>query len=366
MCNFLSVVVFSISRDRQFKSICNGRERKLHISYTSVYNHLLLIKINFKNKKSAFNQHLQVTSGCWTNRTERALMCYLGRGTPGWPAEPPAEPLAGSCEPSWCSGSDSWPCSTHPDWLSCRYKENMWMICETLRCAPHCAGLKPTRPPQNGHYCPYVPTFPGRAGWAVYRRWWKLPQRLNVSSSSPPGWHEGHWTAAENAFYLQTEQSTHSLHGTNHPDWTTNSIKTFSSIWDPFIAIYRWGWGRLTSHGPCLRSNSASCIDFYDSSAHVGVYLLPDCFCWFISLFKIKQIEERKTVGTTNFLANSCLFTHPAVTERRRHPFEVVFLTTWQTQIQYSPSFSSNFGIYQLLRVISVSLAAKCSTMFTS
>lgn len=61
-------------------------------------------------------------------------------------------------------------------------------------------------------YVLYAPTFPGRAGWAVYRRWWKLQQRLNVSSSSPPGWHGGHWTAAENAFYLQTEQSRHSLY----------------------------------------------------------------------------------------------------------------------------------------------------------
>lgn len=51
----------------------------------------------------------------------------------------------------------------------------------------------------------FVPTFPGRAGWAVCRRWWRLQPRSSVSSSSPLGWRGGRWTAAESTFYLQTE-----------------------------------------------------------------------------------------------------------------------------------------------------------------
>lgn len=57
----------------------------------------------------------------------------------------------------------------------------------------------------------FVPTFPGKAGGAVCRRWWRLQPRMNVSSSSPRGWRGGRWTAAENTFYLQTGQSAHSL-----------------------------------------------------------------------------------------------------------------------------------------------------------
>ncbi len=39
---------------------------------------------------------------------------------------------------------------------------------------------------------------------------------------------------------------------------------------------------------------------------------------------------------------------------------------SFNSKVQYSLSFSSVFGLYQLLREISVSVAAKCSTMFTS
>lgn len=163
----------------------------------------------------------------------------LGRGRPGWPAEPPAEPQAGSYGSSWRWGSDSWPCSTRPDWLSYRHKETVqkeiWLLlffnilrkhwCQKtgLLSVYSSVCLFFISPPSPHLFFSFivkrfsktnrkilewrlfVPTFPGRAGWAVCRRWWRLQPRSSVSSSSPLGWRGGHWTAAESTFYLQTE-----------------------------------------------------------------------------------------------------------------------------------------------------------------
>lgn len=219
---------------------------------------------NFTKKKTNWeDQHTtNLPLTCWQNEIRKYTWVYLGRGRPGWPAEPPAEPLARSCGPSWCWGSDSWPCSTHLDWLSYRHREtgfspkwNEWMSLFLNILRKYCRLMfiawffDKSENKSPAHKCEWsvknsnlllsvpvfslfalniytifqnqkgnhrmetvlVPTFPGRAGWAVCRRCWKLQLRLNVSSSSPLGWRGGRWTAAESAFYLQTEQSRHSL-----------------------------------------------------------------------------------------------------------------------------------------------------------
>lgn len=57
------------------------------------------------------------------------------------------------------------------------------------------------------------------------------------------------------------------------------------------------------------------------------------------------------------YLENSCLFTYPLVSE------QVVFLTTWQMQVQYSLAFHSVSGHYLEMPG---SLAAKFSNMFNA
>lgn len=71
-----------------------------------------------------FHHH---TTKTWLAASSRYIdgYMYLGRGRPGWPAEPPAEPLAWSYGSSWCWGSDSWPCWAHRDWLSYRRIETV-------------------------------------------------------------------------------------------------------------------------------------------------------------------------------------------------------------------------------------------------
>lgn len=60
---------------------------------------------------------------------------YLDKGRPDWSSAPPAERLAGSCAPSWCWGSDPWPCSAHPDSQS--YENTGSSIQRFMLCRAH-------------------------------------------------------------------------------------------------------------------------------------------------------------------------------------------------------------------------------------
>lgn len=54
-----------------------------------------------------------------------------------------------------------------------------------------------------------------------------------------------------------------------------------------------------------------------------------------------------------DILGDSCLCKHQQLAEPHYHSSEVVPLVTWQSWAPYSHSFSSGFGLYQLLREIS-------------